>query len=73
MRQRVNLSLKPTLVRKFDRARGGVPRSVIIAKLLENFIEAKWPEATRATAETLGPSNPATIARERDEELTVID
>jgi metal-responsive CopG/Arc/MetJ family transcriptional regulator len=41
MRRRVNLSLKPTLVRKFDRARGDVPRSVIVAKLVEDFVNEK--------------------------------
>jgi metal-responsive CopG/Arc/MetJ family transcriptional regulator len=70
MRQRVNVSLKPTLVRKFDRARRGVPRSVIIAKLLENFIEAKWPEATGATAETVGPSIPPRASESNDAAAT---
>jgi hypothetical protein len=64
MRQRVNLSLSPTLVAKFDRAKGKVPRSLIISKLLEDFIKNKesatdvTSHMTRQRASASHPEDP---------------
>jgi metal-responsive CopG/Arc/MetJ family transcriptional regulator len=70
MRRRVNLSLKPALVVKFDRARGDMPRSRVIARLLEEFIKNQEC-AANVTSQMDAAANAATIARERDEELTI--
>jgi metal-responsive CopG/Arc/MetJ family transcriptional regulator len=73
MRRRVNLSLKPALVVKFDRARGDMPRSRVIARLLEEFIKNQECAANVTSQMDAAASHETPSAREREEELTIID